>query len=450
MRVGELSTLVNAISAEAVSAAGEDAHALVRTLFPLPRSITGPGLRSTVNRLAEWIPLQVTEVPSGTRVFDWTIPDEWTIEDAYLEHESGRRFAEFSQSSLHLVSYSLPVDEWMTLEQLRPYLHSLPAHPEWIPYRTSYYSPTWGFCLPDRELSTLPAGRYRVVIRARLAPGSLTLAECSIAGQTDEEVLVFAHDCHPALANDNLSGIAVAVELARFLLQTRPRYTYRFLFAPATIGSLAWLATHEPDLGRIRHGLVLSLLGGPGPLHYKRSRRGDHSVDRAAGAVLGEFPGSRVLEFSPWGYDERQFCSPGINLPMGRLTRTPNGEFPEYHTSADHPGFLTADALGHSWLACLKIFAALESEARYRNLSPKGEPQLGRRGLYKPMGGHHPGAADQQMALLWMLNFSDGDHSLLDIALRSGLPVGVLDAAARDLEQAGLLARLQEGDSASR
>lgn len=427
---------------EAVDAVGREMYALIRDLFPLPRCITGAGLRATVRRLAAVVPLKIVEVPTGTAVFDWIVPDEWSIEEAYVEHESGRRFADFRDSNLHLVGYSTPIDATMTLAELRPHLHSLVDHPDWIPYRTSFYTSGWGFCLRDRELQSMPEGRYRVVIRSKLSPGSLTLAECVVPGATDEEVLVFAHDCHPSLANDNLSGIAVAVHLARFLLQQKTRYTYRFVFAPATIGSITWLATNESRLHRIRHGLVLSLLGDAGPLQYKRSRGGNHLVDRAAAQVLGrDFSGSRLLEFSPWGYDERQFCSPGINLPVGRLTRTPNGEFVEYHTSADDLDYVSGSALAESWLACLKILEAVEANATYVNLSPKGEPQLGRRGLYRAIGGYYTSVPDRQMALFWILNQSDGATSILDIAEKSGLAVSQLAHAARDLQAAGLLAR---------
>jgi aminopeptidase-like protein len=429
---------------ESIAAAaekGQTMHALVRELYPLTRSITGPGLRATVKRLGAIVPLEVTEVPSGTPVFDWSVPDEWSIEDAYVEHESGRRFAELRHSNLHVVGYSTPVDTTMTLAELRPHLHSLPDHPDWVPFQNSYYKPGWGFCLAHRELQSLPEGRYRAVIRSQLGPGSLTLAEHVHHGVSEDEVLVFAHDCHPSLANDNLSGLAVAVHLAAFLAQRTTRYTYRFVFAPATIGSITWLATNESKLARIRHGLVLSLLGDGGPLHYKKSRGGNHAIDRSAWHVLRtEFPGSRLLEFSPWGYDERQFCSPGINLPMGRLTRTPDGKFIEYHTSADNPDFVTADALAQSWLVCLKIFEAIEADVRYVNLSPKGEPQLGRRGLYRSTGGYYTGVPDRQMALFWLLNQSDGNTSLLDIAEKSGLSAGVLARAALDLQVAGLLA----------
>jgi aminopeptidase-like protein len=297
--------------------------------------------------------------------------------------------------------------------------------------------------MPDRLLKSLPDGRYHVVIRSELKPGSLTLAEFVHAGATSEEVLIFAHDCHPSLANDNLSGLAVAVKLAAFLQTQSTRYSYRFVFAPATIGSITWLAVNEASLKRIRHGLVLSLLGDAGALHYKETRAGTHIIDHAARHVLGtEFPGSRYLEFLPWGYDERQFCSPGIDLPVGRVTRTPNGEFPEYHTSADNPGLLHAESLRESWLACLKILEALDSNCRYVNKQPKGEPQLGRRGLYRSTGGYQD-VSQRQLALLWVLNQSDGEHSLLDIAGRSGLPFGVLASAAGDLEKAGLLERIE-------
>lgn len=426
--------------AAAAAAEGVAMHALLRELYPLTRSITGAGLRATVMRLGAEVPLDVTEVPSGTKVFDWTVPDEWSIDEAFIEHESGRRFAEFRKLNLHVVGYSTPMDTTMTLDALRPHLHSLPDQPDFVPFVNSYYKPDWGFCLTHRELQSLPLGKYRVVIRSRIFPGSLTLAEHVHHGSSTEEILIFAHDCHPSLANDNLSGLVVATRLAAFLSRRETRYTYRFLFAPATIGSITWLATNELTLPKIRHGLVLSLLGDGGALHYKKSRGGNHAIDRAAWHVLRkEFPASRLLDFSPWGYDERQFCSPGINLPMGRLTRTPNGEFIEYHTSGDNVDFVLPQTLGQSWLACLKIFEALEADTSYVNLSPKGEPQLGRRGLYRSTGGYYTDVPDRQMALFWMLNQSDGCTTLLDIAEKSGLSAGILARAAIDLQASGLL-----------
>jgi aminopeptidase-like protein len=425
----------------AAPAVGQAIHGLVEDLYPLFRSITGAGLRATLRRIGETIPLEHTEVPTGTHVFDWTVPDEWSITDAYVEDATGRRWVDFHDSNLHVVNYSAPVDEWMTLDALRPHLHTLADHPDWIPYRTSYYVETWGFCLADRVARAMPEGRYHAVIRSRLAPGALSLAEHVHRGERDEEVLVFAHCCHPSLCNDNLSGIGVATHLAKHLAGRRTRYTYRFVFAPATIGSIAWLALHRDGLARIRHGLVLSLLGDPGPLHYKRSRFGDVAIDRAAHHVLAtHHAGARFLEFTPWGYDERQFGSPGIALPVGRLTRTPNGEFAQYHTSADDPAFVRPEALGDSWLACLRIFAVLEGDARYVNQSPMGEPQLGRRGLYGSSGGH-TSIPNRQLVMLWLLNQSDGRTSLLDIAEHAGQPFDAVAAVARELVAAGLLVR---------
>jgi aminopeptidase-like protein len=431
---------------EVVSAAadhGRAMHTLLRDLFPLARSITGSGLRETVRRLSAVVPLQVLEVPSGTQVFDWTVPDEWFVEDAYIEDGRGQRIVDYRDSNLHVVGYSEPVDVVLPLSELKPHLHTLRDHPDWIPYRTSYYARTWGFCMADRVLAALPDGNYRAVIRSRLAPGSLTLAEHFHQGSSTDEILVFAHDCHPSLANDNLSGLVVATHLAAYLQNRPTRYTYRFVFAPATIGSIAWLATNESRLGRIRHGLVLSLLGSDGPLHYKSSRSGNRAIDRAAWQVLRtEFANARKLDFLPWGYDERQFCSPGINLPVGRLTRTPNGEFPEYHTSADNVDFVRPSALGEAWLACLRIFEALEGDCTYLNLSPKCEPQLGRRGLYRSTGGYRD-VPERQLAQLWVLNQSDGSSTLLDIAERAGLPFRLIAHSARELAMVGLLQAIE-------
>ena len=424
-------------------AVGAAAMALAKDLFPLTRSITGGGLRATIARLSKIVPLQATEIPSGTKVFDWVVPSEWSLDEAYIEDSTGIRIVDIRESNLHVVSYSEPIERDMTLAELRPHLFSLPEYPDWIPYRTSYYAPNWGFCISDRQLKSLPEGRYRVVIRSRLSAGSLTLAEHVHLGEVEETVLVFAHDCHPSLANDNLSGVCVAVLLAEFLSTRKTHYTYRFVFAPATIGSIAWLATNRASLHHIRHGLVLSLLGDGGPLHYKETRGGIHDIDRAAWHVLStEFPGAKKLDFIPWGYDERQFGSPGINLAVGRITRTPNGEFPEYHSSADNLDFISSDALAESWLACLKVIEVLEQNKTFINLQPDGEPQLGRRGLYRSLGGYQD-IPERQLALLWVLNQSDGSNSLLDIATRAQLPFHVIASAARDLVGADLLSSVR-------
>jgi aminopeptidase-like protein len=412
-------------------------HGLIEELYPICRSITGDGFRTSLRRLAELAPIEISEVPTGTPVLDWTVPKEWNIRDAWIADAAGKRVVDFRESNLHVVSYSVPVRARISLSDLRPRLHTLPSQPDLIPYRTSYYSEDWGFCMSQSALDALPEGEYEVCIDSTLASGSLSYGECVLPGATTDEVLISVHSCHPSLANDNLSGMVVAIFLARLLSATPLRHTFRFLFIPGTIGSITWLALHEAEVGRIRHGLVLSCLGDPGNATYKRSRRGNTLVDRAAGHVLQRAGAHTLLDFVPYGYDERQYCSPGFDLPVGCLTRTPNGRFPEYHTSADNPGFVTAEALEDSLAKALSIVEILEHDAAYVNLSPKGEPQLGRRGLYKNTGGTSP--ADFEMALLWVLNFSDGQHSLLDIAERATLPFSTIQTAAIALRDAGLL-----------
>ena len=418
---------------------GREMHALVERLYPIARSITGDGLRETLAILGECLPLEVRDVPSGTKVFDWEVPREWNIRGASITRVGGERVVDFSRSNLHVVGYSVPVRARMSLEELRPHLHSLPEHPDWIPYRTSYYRETWGFCVTHRTLEALEPGLYDVEIDASLGPGSMSYGELLIPGEEEGEVLVSTHACHPSLCNDNLSGVAVAAFLAGYLLDRRPRLSYRFLFLPGTIGAIAWLALNEAGAARIRHGLVLSCLGDPGAFTYKKSRRGDAAVDRAAALVLSrsgkEF---RVGEFSPYGYDERQYCSPGFDLPVGSLTRTPWGEFEEYHTSADDLAFVTPRALEESLGVCAAIVEVLEGDLRYVNTSPKCEPRLGSRGLWKG-GGGEGGPGEENLALLWVLNLSDGRHSVLDMAERSGIPFHTLAQAVQELKEAGLL-----------
>jgi aminopeptidase-like protein len=418
--------------------AGVRMHELATELFPICRSITGEGVRETLHRLARLIPLEQHEVPSGTQVLDWTIPDEWNITDAYVADPSGRRVIDFRASNLHVVGYSEPVRETMTLTELRPRLHTHLENPSVVPYRTSYYNRTWGFCLSQERLASLGDGLYDVAIDSTLAPGSLTYGECFLPGQTTEEVLVSAHVCHPSLANDNLSGIVVATELAAALARTPRRLSYRFLFVPGTIGSIAWLARNEDVASCVVAGLVVACVGDPGPLTYKRSRRRNALVDRAGEHVVGRHAGGRVLDFVPWGWDERQYNSPGFDLPVGCLTRSLEGEFPQYHSSADDLELITPSSLAGALEAALGIAEVLEHDRRYVNLSPKGEPQLGKRGLYRGVGG--PAPEEEQLALLWVLNQSDGAASLLDIAERSGLSFSRIHEAAGALTSGGLLA----------
>lgn len=420
---------------------GADAFELMQELFPLCRSLTGSGVRETFDVLERHIPLQRTETASGTQVFDWIVPDEWNIRDAYISGADGTRVVDFRESNLHVVSYSEPVHARLPLSELRERLHTLPEQPDLIPYRTSYYNRTWGFCLSERQLQSLAEGEYEAVIDSTLEPGNLTYAEAFLPGECSDEVLISTYVCHPSLANDNLSGIVVATMLARALSQ-RPqrRLSYRFLFAPGTIGPLTWLYQNVEQLERVKHGLALSCIGDAGPFTFKQSRRGDAGIDRAVPLALRDADtGYRVVEWEPWGGDERQFCAPGFNLPMGCLMRTPHGGFDGYHTSADSLERISPASLGEAVEVCLAVVDILESDQTYVNLSPFGEPQLGRRGLYRSTGGAVQTPADER-ALLWVLNLSDGDSSLRDIALRSGLTYPVIRRAAERLEHAGLLA----------
>jgi aminopeptidase-like protein len=418
---------------------GRHIFSFVSELYPICRSVTGNGLRETLRRIAERIPIQIHEVGSGTQVFDWTVPREWNIRDAYVKNSRGHRVIDFKKSNLHVVNYSVPVRTKLPLSELRKHLHSLPDHPDWIPYRTSYYRETWGFCISQRELDVLPEVEYEVVIDSSLEDGSLSYGELLLQGETSEEILVSTHCCHPSLCNDNLSGVAVASFLAQVLSQQPHRYSYRFLFIPGTIGSITWLSRNEHVVPRIKHGLVLACVGDRGGFSYKRSRRGNAEIDRAVLKVLNQSGEAyKVRDFSPYGYDERQYCSPAFNLPVGCLNRTFHGEFSEYHTSADNLDFVSADALAETLRRCLEIFHVLERNRFYRNTNAKCEPQLGRRGLYRELGGHTD-AEVRELAMLWVLNLSDGENSLLDIAERSKLPFGVIEKAASNLEQHGLL-----------
>lgn len=418
---------------------GQQMYALVAELYPICRSITGEGVRETLRILGRTVPLQTTEVPSGTPVLDWTVPSEWNVREAWIANGRGERVVDFRDSNLHLVSYSVPVRARLPLARLREHLHTLPDRPDWIPYRTSYYEPGWGFCLSQRRLDAMADGEYEVCIDSSLQPGHITYGELVLPGRSADEVLISTHLCHPSLCDDNLSGLAVSAFLARHLV-ARPdrRYTYRFLYAPGTIGAITWLARNRDQVWRVRHGLTLSCLGDEQPFTYKKTLRGDAEIDTAAAHVLGRRGGANeVLDFFPYGYDERQFNSPGFRLPVGSLMRARHGQFPEYHTSADDLGFVSAVRLAESWRVCLDVLEVLEGNRRYRNLQPWGEPQLGRRGLYRALGGGElPGL---QQAMLWVLCLADGDHSLLDMAQRSGTDFATVRAAANALEREGLL-----------
>ena len=425
---------------------GQDLYRLVDELYPICRSITGNGVRETLKILQKHIELTIHEVPTGTKVFDWTVPKEWNIQDAYIKNDKGEKLVNFKNSNLHVMSYSIPVWATLSLEELRPHLYSLPEHPDWIPYRTSYHNEQWGFCLSHNQLAEFPDGQYEICIDSSLKDGSLTYGEHFLEGEGDDEILISCHICHPSLCNDNLSGIAIATFLAKFLATQSRRYSYRFVFLPGTIGPITWLCLNEVRVEKIKHGLVLALLGDPGQTTYKKSRQGQAEIDRVVIHVL-KHSGSpfTILDFSPYGYDERQYCSPGFNLPVGNLMRTPNGCFPEYHTSADNLDFVTTASLADSLAKCREVMETLDGNRTYINQNPYCEPQLGRRGLYRAISGQAE-RGQHEMAIFWVLNFSDGQHSLLDIAERASMPFAIIKKAADALSSHQLLKESTEED----
>jgi aminopeptidase-like protein len=425
-------------------AVGQEMYQLITELYPICRSITGDGFRKSLRIIKQYIPLDVHDVPTGTQVFDWTVPREWNIRDAYIKNARGERVVDFQKSNLHVVNYSVPIKKKVSLTVLKEHVFTLPEHPDWIPYRTSYYKDNWGFCLSHRQLLELTDEEYEVLIDSSLEPGHLTYGEYYLPGKSSDEVLLSCHSCHPSLCNDNLSGMALAAFLARSLRLLSLRYSYRFLFIPGTIGSITWLCLNENQVSKIKHGLVLANVGDSGRSTYKKSRRGNAEIDSVAMHVL-QHSGEdyEVLEFSPYGYDERQFCSPAFDLPVGSLMRTPHGRFPEYHTSADNLDFVQPPYLTNSFAKCLSILSVLENNLTYLNQNPKCEPQLGKRGLYRTIGGAE-GEVDE-LALLWVLNLSDGNHNLLDVAVRSGYPFESIKRAADLLCEHALLKAKPEG-----
>jgi aminopeptidase-like protein len=418
-----------------------DLHGLVRELFPINRSLTGDGVRETLRIVSRNIPVVVREVQSGTKVLDWEVPREWNIRRAAIKSLDGEAIVDFATSNLHVVGYSKPVRGEITRTELARHVHTLPDQPDLIPYRTGYYADDWGFCIQHRLWETMQDDFYHVEIDSDLREGNLTYGEFFVPGESDDEVLISCHVCHPSLANDNLSGIAVATALAMNRDKRRGRLGYRFLYLPATIGAITWLAKNEQHLGNIKHGLVLTCLGDDSGFHYKKSRKGA-TIDRAVAHVLQHCGvGYTILPFNPYGYDERQFCSPGYDLPVGCLMRGVHGTFAEYHTSADNVDFVTPRCLDQSYGVLEELLDVLDGDLVYRRIDGRGEPQLGRRGLYRAIAGQREAGGPTQMDLLWLLNLADGHHSLLDIALQAEVPFARVQAAAKLALEAELISQ---------
>ena len=418
---------------------GSQIYKLIEELYPICRSITGNGVRKTLSIIGKHIPIAVHEIPTGTKAFDWQVPKEWNIRDAYIKDKSGKRIVDFNELNLHVLNYSMPVNKKLPLNELKKHIFTLPDRPEWVPYRTSYYQENWGFCMSHNQLESLPDEEYEINIDSSLEPGHLSYGEFFIPGESEDEILISTHICHPSLCNDNLSGISIAAYLAKILSEKKNKYSYRFLFIPGTIGSIVWLSRNEQNIHKIKHGLVITLLGDKSDFSYKKSRRGnaeiDHVVDHYFKSI--DVP-LNSIDFFPYGYDERQYCSPGFNLPVGCLTRNPHGEFPEYHTSADNLDFVKPEKLEESLNRLMDILFILDNNSYYINTNPKCEPQLGKRGLYDKIGGSNE-SKNMQLAVLWILNQSDGNNSLLDIARKANIEFRIIYKAAKALIDGGLL-----------
>ncbi|MFX1500407.1 MAG: DUF4910 domain-containing protein [Promethearchaeota archaeon] len=425
---------------------GNQMYNLIKNLYPICRSITGDGVRDTFKIIKKYIPLEIFEVPSGTKVFDWTVPKEWNIKDAYIKNSKGEKIIDFNNSNLHILNYSIPINGVYKLKELKDHLFSLPDHPEWVPYLTTYYNKNWGFCLPHNQLEKLKEDNYEVVIDSELKNGSLTYGEILINGKSDHEILFSTYICHPSLCNDNLSGPVLLTFLIKQLIELKEKeslnYSYRFLFIPETIGAICWLSLNEKKVNNIKTGLVVTCVGDSGYSTYKRTRRGDAYIDKIVEKVLIDSNEPfNIIDFFPSGSDERQYSSPGFKLSIGSLVRSLYGCFPEYHTSADNLNFVKPEYLANSFKKYFNIIYILENNKKFINLNPKCEPQLGKRGLYSTIGGKKLDE-DDKMAMFWLLNLSDGENSLLDIAIRSNLLFSIIKNTSDILVKKGLLKKI--------
>lgn len=416
---------------------------LLAELFPICRSLTGEGVRKTLETLGLEIPLQMHFFPTGMKCFDWEIPEEWNIRSACIKDQSGNIIVDFANNNLHVVSYSEPISGWFSLDELKPHIFTLPEQPASIPYVTSYYHRQWGFCMAHRDLLALTDQKYYVEIDSSLSPGELIIADTVLPGVIEKEILLSCYFCHPSIANDSLSGVVLVTHLYQELVRQERYYGYRFLFVPETIGTIAYLSQHKNSIKKhLYAGFVVTCVGDPGPFNYKQSRHGHHAVDRVTENVL-KYSGFsyQIRPFWPGGSDERQYCSPGFNLPVGSLMRSIYGEYPEYHTSDDNLSFVTKKSLGESLEVYLLVLNALQGNGLYRNTNPYCEPQMSKRGLY-PKWRTQETRDEEIQRRMWILNYSDGEHALIDIAEKMNVSIFSLIDTARELQETGLLERI--------
>lgn len=427
----------------------EELSSLFDQLFPICRSITGDGVRQTIKILQEYIPLVSESVPTGQKVFDWTVPPEWNVSEAYLDDDSGQRIVDFKNNNLHIVNYSEPIEKTLSLEELQPHLHSLPHLPDAIPYVTSYYKKNWGFCLSHKQREKLKNTKYRAVIRSELKSGELIYAHHTLPAtvNSQREVLLSTYICHPSMANNELSGPLVTTMLYQKLKKMPVRqFNYRFVFVPETIGSICYLAKYGNYLKEnLYAGLVVTCCGDQRAVNYKKTRDGNHEIDHIAQHILkhSQLANIRIRDFFPMGSDERQYCSPGFNLPVGSLTRSMYGEYEEYHTSLDNKQFISMAGMLESTDCYYNILRALEMNCKYLNTNPNCEPMLSKRGLY-PTIGASKSVANLQKQIAYLLCYSDGRHDLLTIAEKAGVSILDLEDAVSQLREVKLLEPLKD------
>ena len=428
----------------------EDMFNLISELYPICRSITGNGVRQSLDIIKKHIEIEKKEVATGTQVFDWNIPKEWNISNAYIIDPNGKKIIDFKKSNLHVMSYSTPIKKKIELKELKKHIHTIPTQPNIIPYITSYYNENWGFCMSQNQFNELESGEYEICIDSTLKNGSLTYGEYLIKGEIQDEFLLSCYICHPSLCNDNLSGVALLTYLAKYLKNLKPKFSYRFLFIPETIGAITWLNLNEDKIDKIKGGLVATCLGDSGNSTYKKSRRGDSRIDKIVSYVLKHSNSEHsIVDFYPYGSDERQFCSPGFNLPMGSLMRTPYRKFLEYHNSGDNLEFIKKDSLGDSFSKYLESIWMFDKDEKFLNVNPKCEPQLGKRGIYRNTGivrtdMNTDEIEQRELAIFWIMNFSDGKNSLLDISEKSGIPFDIIVSASSNLYENKLLKQLDD------
>lgn len=421
----------------------EEMYELCERLFPICRSITGDGVRKTLQMLVEVYgnEINIHEVPTGTKVFDWTVPKEWNIKEAYIENSKGQRVIDFKNNNLHVVGYSLPVDKFVDLQELKSVVYTQPDQPDAIPYVTSYYKECYGFCMSQNQLNKLPEDTYHIVIDSELKEGSLTYGEIIIPGDTEEEVFLSTYICHPSMANNELSGPVVATFLAKWLnLLVKRRYTYRIIFIPETIGAITYLSKNLQYLKEhVIAGFNLSCVGDNRTFSYVESRYGDTLADKAAKNVLSfYYPDYKTYSFLKRGSDERQYNAPGVDLPVCAICRSKYGEYPEYHTSKDNLELISPEGLLGAYEVYQQCILSLENNYSYK-INVLCEPQLGKRGLYPTTS--QKGTYDAVKVMIDFIAYADGSNDLIDISNIIGVPVNELLTVIEKLEKVDLLTR---------